>query len=82
MIFSINHYIFRLFNSEFKEIDCFKYTNDLLDQGGLLGGDCTFSPDSRYFGIFKNNCLGIAYFPNGFEYDMFVEQSYGKAALD
>jgi hypothetical protein len=56
----------------------FKYKNDLLDQDKFIFGDCTFSQDSHYFGfIFNNKSLGIAYFPNGFEYDMFVEQSNG-----
>jgi hypothetical protein len=73
----INHYIFRLYNPEYKEIGYFKYKNDLLDQGKISDGDITFSTDSHYFGIifgnYSNQFLGIAYFSHGFEHDMFVE---------
>jgi hypothetical protein len=32
--------------------------------------------------LFNTDYLGLAYFPHGFEYDMFVEQSYGEAAFN
>ena len=32
--------------------------------------------------LFNTHYLGIAYFPNGFEYDLFIEQSNGQSALE
>ena len=79
----IHNYVFRLYNAEFIQIGCFKYLNDILDQGTFTNGNFTFSSDGHYFGmIFNTHYLGIAYFPNGFEYDLFVEQSLGQAALE
>ena len=32
--------------------------------------------------LFNTHFLGLAYFPHGFEYELFVDQSLGQAALD
>jgi hypothetical protein len=79
----MNYYTFRLYNVDFIEIGCFTYLNEFIDQDAFNSGSCSFSPDGHYFGmVFNRHYLGFAYFPHGFEYDLFVEQSYGQTAFD
>jgi len=73
----------RLFNSEFILINEFEYSNAIIKLGYFNRVLFTFSSDGHCFGVLLDaTFLGLAYFPQGFEHDLFIQPSIGKKAFD